>query len=238
VSKGFAKAFKRDIAREAEVASEKWEGSRDTSTLMNTTRQDLFVYLSRHPCSNLTCMARAVKLSVPTVKWHVERMNRSGFVRSFRFGNKFVFAPEWMVADEDIIALGLLNTPKARRIFIEVQESPGSSQKDISETLSVSHQTVISFTGRLIDEGLLRSVVDGRFIRYFPTDALEKSRSRYFTRMKGFREELIRALKKDGIRPKVLRSTDRYIVMEVAQGRDRGSIRVHTDPFFTSLSED
>ncbi|MCK5547609.1 MAG: winged helix-turn-helix transcriptional regulator, partial [Thermoplasmata archaeon] len=61
------------------------------STFMNVTRCAIFEYLCHHPCSTATMVARRIKISESTVRWHLRKLMKEKFVSADENGNTVFF---------------------------------------------------------------------------------------------------------------------------------------------------
>ena len=235
--KGFAQAFKRDLDHEEDVLKEDMRIERESTVLMNPTRLQMYQYLCRYPCSYLSEIARSMKVSAPTVKWHLDKLCSGGLIQTFRVAGKNVYYPTEMIGPSEIPILALMNRPQARRIYLQINREPGLTQKELSQHLDVKHQVIIWHTNRLHELGLISTVTDGRFIRYFPTDSLKKHMEEHMKRSKTFRESLLRTFSYDGVSPRIVRSSPRTITVQITMGTRRKSITLDTSPFTSVLKE-
>jgi DNA-binding MarR family transcriptional regulator len=233
--KGFAKAFKQDIGREEDIAVGKWEVKKGQSLLMNPVRREIFRYLCEFPCNHLSGISRDLGLTPPTTSWHLKKMIERNFILTKKIHGKSIFYPANMIEEDDIEILALINDEKVKHIFLNIINNPGSSQKDISEHLKVQHQTVIWFTQKLEKTGLISTLEDGKYRRYYPTNKLSELSDTHISKMKAFREWIIKMFKYDGIDPEVLRVTDKFIMFRVSIGKDKTTLELLTNPFFTVL---
>ena len=171
--KSFAKAFKLDIGREKEILDEHWEVQAGKSILMNGTRQKIYRYLCEYPCSTLSNIAHDIKLSAPSTTWHLKLLVERRLISRGKVGKQHVFYPEEMIDSNVIPLLTLLANSKINGIFNEILESPGIKQKELTESLGISHQSVNTFANRLEKEGLITSIRDGKFISQIARMAIE-----------------------------------------------------------------
>ena len=172
--KGFAKAFKQDISREEDIAVEKWEVKKGQSLLMNPVRREIFRYLCEFPCKHLSGISRDLGITPPTTTWHLKKMIARNLITTKKISGKAIFFPTNMIDEEDIEILSLINDEKVKQILLLVIESPGITQKEVSTNLKIRHQTVLWHTIKLQDVGLISSIEDGIYRRYYPTTLLSE----------------------------------------------------------------
>jgi len=229
-------ALRKVIGKEAEL-KEREEVRSKESLFMNTTRQRIFEYLCRFPCSHFSKLARSLKLSTPTARWHLDKLERSGFITSEKVGNKIVYYPPGFIDPGHVKVIYFLQKEKTRMILALLFEKGGLAQKEIREALGINNQTLIWYTSRLEEYDLLSTLEDGRYKRYYPTNRLIEMSDKNQDRIKAFRQDILEKLALDGVSPKVLRSTGRELHVEVRSGAGRRVMTLHTNPFATILSQ-
>lgn len=232
--KGVGKALERAITtKEESVEGEEAEGRFE---FMNKNRQEIFQYLCLHPCSYSTMISRATGLSLHATNWHLRRLVESEFISKKRIGKKTVFYPADMLAMEDLPLLEILNTDKAKAIYLAIVEKNGISQGEICEMLGLKHQAVIWYARKLESLGLISSLEDGKFRRYYPTELLHRKKEESSKRLKIFKDKMLKRFQRERLSPTILRSTDDKIVVRIARGRSKAVLTLHTNPFITVLS--
>lgn len=232
--KGVGKALERAITtKEESTVGEDGEGRFE---FMNKNRQEIFQYLCLHPCSYSTMISRAIGLSLHATNWHLRRLVESDFISKKTIGKKTVFYPADMLAMEDLPLLEILNTDKAKAIYLAVVEKNGISQGEICEMLGLKHQAVIWYAKKLESLGLISSLEDGKFRRYYPTELLHRKKDESSKRLKIFKDRMLKRFQRERLSPAILRSTDDKIVVRIARGRSKAVLTLHTNPFITVLS--
>jgi predicted transcriptional regulator len=234
MAKGVGKAFEKALTTKEEKED---IGSRDGKfELMNKNRQEIFQYLCLHPCSCTSMISKFLGLSIHTTKWHLRRLVENGFISKMSLGKKKVFYPTDMVAERDIPILEILNTDKAKAIYVIILHRKGLSQAEISEELGLKNQEVIWYTKKLESLGLIKSLEDGKYRRYYPTDLLSRKNDENGTRLKNFRNNIMKRLRREMLSPTVLRSTEDKLVLRIARGGNKAVLTLHINPFVTILS--
>jgi DNA-binding MarR family transcriptional regulator len=233
--KSFAKAFKRDIGRDKELIEESWEVHTGKSLLMNSKRQQIFRYLCEYPCSTLSTVSRDLKLTPPATTWHLKLLVNRKLLSENRLQNKKIFYPPEMIDASTISVLFLLADPKINEIFTRILDTPGITQKELSVELNFSHQSINVFTGRLEKENLISMVRDGKFTRYYPTQRLNELELAQRKKLKEFRKWVIKAFKFDGVNPKLIRATDRQLILQITSGQSLKTMNLSVNPFRTLL---
>jgi predicted transcriptional regulator len=236
MSRGVGKALERAISTKKDKLPEIEEGKDVKFEFMNKNRQEIFSYLCLHPCSYSSMISKATNLSLHTVSWHLRRIIDANYISKAVIGKKTVFYPKDMISLDDIPILEILNTEKARSIYIVVAENNGIFQGEICKKLNLKHQAVIWYTKKLESLNLISSLEDGKFKRYYPTDLLHSKREDNVRRMKMFREAIFKKFQKDNLSPTILRSNNDLFVVRIKRGKSKTVLTLHTNPFVTVLS--
>ncbi|MEE9152439.1 MAG: winged helix-turn-helix transcriptional regulator [Thermoplasmata archaeon] len=233
--RGIGKALEKAITTKEEVPVEREEGEVKFE-FMNKNRQQIFQYLCLHPCSYSSMIAEATGLSLHATNWHLRRLVLSDFISKRTIGKKTVYYPVEMIAVEDIPSLEILNTDKAKTIYLAIGEKKGISQREICEILGLKHQAVIWYARKLESLGLISSLEDGKFRRYYPTELLSRKKEENTKRLKIFKDKIMKRFHRERLSPTILRTTEDKIVVRIARGGSKAVLTLHTNPFITILS--
>jgi predicted transcriptional regulator len=231
---GLGRAFERAITtREEEEREHVRTGGK--VEFINKNRREIFEYLCLHPCTKASQISKAVGLTYHSSIWHLKKLIGTGFIKRYSVAKKNVYYPKDLIPIEDVPLLMLLNTDKARMIMLTILEKGGISQGEVCRLLSFKHQAVIWYTRKLEKHGLITSLEDGRYRRYYSTDLLQKKTDDCSNRIKNFRKNILRKLKKNGLSPTIIRSPDEKIVVRISSGKHKAVLTLHTNPYYTSL---
>jgi DNA-binding MarR family transcriptional regulator len=180
-------------------------------------------------------VSRALNIKPPSAKWHLDKLVENNFINMRKTYGKTVFYPSNMIDDDDVELLAMLNDEHIKLTFLCIRDNPGITQKKLSNLLKTSHQTVILHASRLERLGFIASIEDGKFRRYYPTNKIQRKSEAYLKRIREFREHILKTLKKDGVKPRLIRSTDKGIIIEITVGQDRAVLELSTRPFVTVI---
>lgn len=233
--KGIGKALEKAIninGKKIESDSKYEQGKYE---LMNKNRQEILQFLCIHPCSYSTMISTSLGLSLHATNWHLRRLIESDYISKKTMGKKTVYYPSNMIAMEDIPILEILNVEKAKSIYISILDRNGITQKEICETLTLKHQAVIWYAKKLESLGLISSLEDGKYKRYYPTELLRKKKDENTKRLKNFKDDIVRRFKEERLSPSVLRSTEDKVIVRIAKGGNKTVLTLYTNPFVSVL---
>jgi DNA-binding MarR family transcriptional regulator len=236
-TRGFAKAFKLDIGREKEIVEEAWEVSSGRSMLMNPIRQKILKYLCKYPCTSLSVLSSDLNLAPATISWHLNQLIERKILSEVKNRGKRLFYPPNMINDEMVTVFSLLAKPKIHDIFMKIRESPGISQKELSDELGMGHQSVYTFTNKLENGEIISKLIDGKFTRYYPTKRINELENDQRKNLKEFRKWIIKVLKFDGVNPKLIKVTEQELYLQIQVGTGIVSLKLSVNPFKSILED-
>jgi predicted transcriptional regulator len=218
------------------VGEEEEKKGKAESVLMNPNRQQIFQFLIFHPCSHMRKVAGELRMSPPTVKWHLDKLQSGGYVESTLISNRKVFYPKRMLTEgETVLVLEAVNRDRIGLTFLAIVENQGATQSDISETLGISTQSVRAYIATLDRVGLITTIVDGRHKRYFPSDKLKRMEKSMRKRIRNFRKFLMKKLKDDRLNPKIDLSRRRESEITIRVSKKKSKIKIPDEPFTSSI---
>lgn len=237
MSKGIGKAFEKAVSIKSGLDDSKEKTRKDESILASPTRQGIYQYLCSHPGAYLSKIAEANELALHTAKWHLKKLAERDYISQKKSGKRSLFYPTGMIDPEDLPLFELLNIDKAKKIYIHILAAGGLSQRELSDAMELNHQAVIWYIQRLTEVGLVSTVEDGKYVRYFPTEKLSKRRDVNYRRLKSFTNGILKKLKAEGLEPEIVRATSGVLILNV-KGSAKGKklvMNIQTDPFTSVL---
>ena len=199
--------------------------------LMNSTRKKILQFLTRYPCLHLHGIAKSMRLSINNARWHLDKLVDNGYLSTTKIENKRVYYPQGMVEDEDIKIFALVNNKNSERIYPIIANTSGVTQKEIADILNVKQQTLIDKIKKFERAGLITTVRDGKYKRYYPTDLLDIREKNNHKRLKEFRHIMLKVLVSDGVNPQIIRTTDRNIHLQITSGKEKSDLVLYLNPF-------
>ena len=209
----------------------------DRTILMNPTRLKLFTFLCFYPCSNFNRLCGELGLKPPNALWHLRRLNGNRFIEKRNIGRKTAYMPAGMVAADDVGLFALLNSTgnNVRDVVSLLQESPGCCATDVSLRLGCSFQTALRVLQRMKKAGMIRSMRDGRFKRYYIAKRLLGRHGFYRKREKSFRSSLLQKIRVDGLAPEIVRIHGGRMALRLASGREKDVVTFNLNPMEPAL---
>jgi DNA-binding MarR family transcriptional regulator len=229
-------AFKKEIEEHKEPSKGPEEIVKKTLT-MNPRRQEILQYLCKYPCSRLSRIARDLDISNAATKWHLGCLAENEFVTIMAVKRERVFYPTNMIDEKHVDIFSAINHERGIHILRIIMANSGITQKKLKEETQLNQRTVVRHAAELERLGLVESIQDGKFMRYYATDLLSKMNDGYRKRTSEFRKHLLNMLKKDGVHPKIVRSTDRTIHVKITSGESKSVLELATQPFASVLEK-
>ncbi|UCE73553.1 MAG: helix-turn-helix domain-containing protein [Methanomassiliicoccales archaeon] len=227
-------AFKKEIEEDKEPPKGPVEVVKKTLT-MNPRRQEILQYLCRYPCSRLSKIAKDLDLSNASTKWHLERLTENDFITQRGMKGDRIFYPTNMIEENDVRIFWAINNERALPILRKILSNSGINLKNLRDDVQLNQRTVVRHAYELEQVGLIDSIQDGKYKRYYPTGLFTKMKEDYRKKGAKFRRHLLKMLKKDGVNPKVVRSTDRALHVKITAGEKKSVLELGTQPFASVL---
>lgn len=232
-------ALKQIVGEGAEELAE--EKKRPQSVLMNPNRQRIFQFLCDFPCSHQKRIAGGLELSNPTVRWHLQKLIRSGYVKSKMMRGRLVYYPAEMISgDKAIEAFYWMGNKDVNLLFRSVLERQGSTIEDLTNTLGRGKSKIRADLATLERLGMIVPVIDGRYKRYFPTDEVSSIESKNRKRLRQFKRFLMKKLESDRLNPEIHMSKSREAEIQIRIGKKRSYLMIPSEPLtnvIASVSE-
>jgi DNA-binding transcriptional ArsR family regulator len=233
VKRRMVHAFKRRLARETQIIEAEEPLRKDkVSMFMNTMRQRIYLYVCRYPCTCLSAISYAIGSTSTTARWHLKRLIEFEFVGSAKVAGKEIYFPRNLISKPDLELLTVINSnDKVRPILNKIFAQPGISQRELAIAIDLNPRTIINHTTQLEKFGVIRSVRDGKWKRYYPTDKISTKARQYRTRIKQFKSDLLLKLKRDGVNPRIILSQPDMLRLKLATGEKSTVIELMLNPF-------
>jgi hypothetical protein len=90
---------------------------------------------------------------------------------------------------------------------------------------------------KLLEFNLIRELKEGRYTRYFATDLLQNLERKNKKRLRGFKKLILQTLKKEGLKPELIRSTEKELVVTIKLGKDVSTLKLYARPFTSVFIE-
>jgi DNA-binding MarR family transcriptional regulator len=229
-------AFKKEIEEEKEPSKGPEVIVKKTLT-MNPRRQEILQYLCKYPCCRLSKIARDLDISNAATKWHLGSLAENEFVSKHIVNHDTVFYPTNMIDERHVEIFSTINNEKGTLILRIIMANSGITQKRLKEETQFNQRTVVRHAAELEGLGLVESIQDGKFMRYYATDLLSKMNDDYRRRTSKFRKHMLNMLKKDGVNPKVVRSTDKEMHVKITAGESKSVLELATQPFASVMEK-
>ncbi|MBA3046318.1 MAG: hypothetical protein KKH41_09690 [Candidatus Thermoplasmatota archaeon] len=207
--------------------------AKPTSVLMNSNRRRIFQHLCRNPCDRLGAIANATAMSRSSAKWHLDTLVKSDYVQEFLIDGEPHFCPRGMISGGNLLLFSVLANRKNLAIYRAVLQNPGSDAGILSSSTNMSMSMVRGCLGRMLDMGLLTRTVDGRYIRFFPTERYNEAVREEIAARGKFVRVLLKRLSSEHLKPDFddLKGPDMTITITLLGQKDTIVIPRHIHTF-------
>lgn len=220
-------ALKRAIAVERTIEESEDGRKSEKSVLLNPTRAEIYQYLCKNPCCRVRAIEKALELAVPTIEWHLRKLVDNGFITMKNLGKNKIYYPTDMIDPDDIEVLALISRDKTRIICSTVADNPGITQGQLGKELGMYQQEIGWYTSKLTEKRVLSTVKDGKFKHYYINDKIGDMLHLNRDRKNHFKKTLIRALKKDGVKPEIIRSGGDLLFIQMGTQKEKMILKVN-----------
>ena len=129
----------------------------------NTIR--VLQYIQENPGCHLRQIKRELDMSMGTIQYHLNLLDKQGKVSSERQNLHKYYFPIGLFEQNEKDILKILNQETAREILLIILEQK-PTQTDIANIIKISSASVNWHIKRLVDLGLILAQKDGKFKRY------------------------------------------------------------------------
>ena len=146
----------------------------------NTIR--VLQYIQENPGCHLRKIKRELTMSMGTIQYHLNLLEKQGKVSSERQNLHKYYFPIGLFEQNERDILKILNQETAREILMMIFEKRNPTQTDIANIIKISSASVNWHIKRLIELDLILELKDGKFKRY----TIEKDPKQIVSLMKNY----------------------------------------------------
>ncbi|MGI0056735.1 MAG: winged helix-turn-helix transcriptional regulator [Nitrosarchaeum sp.] len=130
----------------------------------NTIR--VLQFIEQNPGSHLRQIKKELKISMGTVQYHLQLLEREGKIVSEKQNLFRHYFPVGLFEHNEKTILKILKQETARELLMLIIERSNPTQTDLVNRLEISAASVSLNLGKLIELGLISEIRDGKFKRY------------------------------------------------------------------------
>lgn len=131
-------------------------------------RDAVYKLVQQEPGISLTAIADRTGLGWGTTVYHLERLEKGGFVTSEKTGAKRCFFPVGTVARDTRAPIATLREEQLRVVATYVHERPGTTQGEMAEALGISPSAASKQVSKLESAGLVVREREWKTVRLLP----------------------------------------------------------------------
>jgi predicted transcriptional regulator len=150
-----------------------------------TNTDKVLIFIQQNPGCHFRLIKRQLGISVGTVQYHLNRLEKARSICSSKLGFYKFYFPAEIFHDFDKEILQILIQERAREILLFILEKQDPTQSEIVNKIGISPASVNWHVQRLISAKVIAEIRDGRFKRYrILEDPYYNRRKRILTLMK------------------------------------------------------
>lgn len=123
-------------------------------------------YIEQNPGCHLRQIKRELDMSMGTVQYHLNLLEKMGRIASERHNLHRFYFPIGIFESNERNVLKILNQDTAREILMFILERKNPTQTDIVGSVKISAASVNWHIKRLIDLGLISEIKEGKYKKY------------------------------------------------------------------------
>jgi predicted transcriptional regulator len=133
---------------------------------INDNEGVILKYINQNPGCHLRQLKRDLDLSMGTVQYHLNSLEKLGKIVSERFNLHRHYFASGIFKDNEKNILKILNQDTARQILMYIVERKYPNQTDIVNNIKISPASVNWHIKRLLELGIIVESKEGRFKKY------------------------------------------------------------------------
>src|SRR4029079_19238643 len=123
-------------------------------------------FVQDNPGCHLRRIKRVLGISMGTVQYHLDKLEKLGRVTSSKRGFYKYYFPAGLFRENEKEILEVLTHETARKILMFIIEQKSPTQTDIVNNVRISARSISWHVGRLIALKIIREIKDGKYKRY------------------------------------------------------------------------
>jgi predicted transcriptional regulator len=136
--------------------------------LRHEARGDMLRIIQASPGMSLQEIGSKVRLARGPTQWHLDKLERNGYVARVRHGGESLFFPR-NTPPQQAKALAALRHASRRQLLALAAGNPGLRPSEASRLMALGPPTIRHHARALLDLGLLSQVGEGNAVKYLPT---------------------------------------------------------------------
>lgn len=137
--------------------------------LEHEKRLKIYSAILMNPGIDVPALAASTGINLHTLRYHISYLVRMGKIACIEQGGGYhFFENHGRYAHADQQQILFHNYPTTNRILTLVEENPGVTRGEIADSLGLAGPSVTRWMQRLITEGMVTEVHEGRCVRYYP----------------------------------------------------------------------
>jgi predicted transcriptional regulator len=134
---------------------------------LNERTRLILNFIRENPGLSFNEISRQLGLAKGDLQYHIQKLEKLGLITSKRSGLRKHYFPKGVFDEREKEILSLLSSENVRGIIMYIIANPGATQKELCSELGLSPPTINYYINKLEELGLVRSIKDGKFVKYY-----------------------------------------------------------------------
>jgi predicted transcriptional regulator len=126
----------------------------------------ILLFIQQNPGCHLREIKRELNLSMGTIQYHINLLEKDGRILSERRSLHRFYFPVGIFDENQKNVLKILHQDTAREILLYIIERDNPTQTDIAESIKISHASINWHLQRLLSLGLIDETREGKYKKY------------------------------------------------------------------------
>ncbi|NJE61210.1 winged helix-turn-helix transcriptional regulator [Thermococcus sp. 21S7] len=133
---------------------------------LNERTKRVLEFVRENPGLSFNEISRRLGIAKGDLQYHLRKLEKLELVVSKRSGLRRHYFPSGMFSEREKDVLSILASENMREIIMYLIANPDPTQSELCEELGLSPSSANYYIGKLGELGLVKSVRDGKFVRY------------------------------------------------------------------------
>ena len=140
---------------------------REQESTIQSNKERIYQYIANNPGCHLRRIIKELGLAMGDTQHHLKMLEKTDLIKSRRIGVFRRYYPVSIFGERLQSLLAILGQEVPRDIILYLIENPGANQWEIAHYKNFSAPTINWHMSRLIENGLVCSRKQGKFVNYY-----------------------------------------------------------------------
>ncbi|MCK5642033.1 MAG: winged helix-turn-helix transcriptional regulator, partial [Gammaproteobacteria bacterium] len=200
------------------------------SLLMNSTRMIIYTHLCQNPCDHTRSIARAIKISLTTVNWHLGQLLEYEYLEAKMVNRKKLYWPTAMLKPEDAEMISCLRHDIPPKILGIISKNSKVRQKLIVENMHMKQQNIDFWLKKMENSQIIQREGKGMGMTFHISEYFTSKIDDYDKAARNYSKQILEILHYDGLMPKNARFKGSRLGVDIKLPSGKRRIHLECSP--------